>query len=642
MGKRKILFWLSVTAEAVLVARPKPASVAFSIVALLMLSILQSGKNPTEPTDFSEKTARKQQHSILIPAAILQLLIVIYAFINWGEAFSGQFAGHSILQRFRETPLVFLAILVVAAIGFYAVKTFFSLFANRKENEKTVSTDLRKTPLSTKARWVFCFLCALIPITICSENSFFYPMNHWVDVNCFMTVGKSWMHGMVPYRDLLEQKGPFLYLLYGIASLISESTYLGAWALEILSGTIFLYFADRTAVLYMGEDRKKEFVLVPFLAILTFTSNAFGDGGSTEEFCLPVLMFATFSGLRSLKENRPFTLWEGFLHGILIGVILWIKFTILGYYIGWVLFLGILYLREQGFKNGIKLLGSLLAGLAAVSLPVLLYFGLNRALKDLFEVYFYDNIFLYPHITEEGSAVRTLLMHYLHGVKLLLVHNNGSVLLLAVFCLLNRNNRKEKALLLCSAAVLFLTSFIGKWTWDFYTLAFMPLSVAGAGVLLSGWRSRTAFQKREATGEGKKSGFRINGVDVLRFAAIFMVLVFSILMTPNRVNMFTNLEEKDQYRYAQIMHEEKENPTLLQYGSLDAGFYQIAGILPNCKAFCSLASPIPEVSQLQKESVEQGLTDFIVGKGDFGPLYEKIASGSYNLYHRIQEPETSQ
>ena len=48
-----------------------------------------------------------------------------------------------------------------------------------------------------------------------------------VDGNAFFTMGKGMFNGKVPYKDLFEQKGPLLYLIYGIGYLISHDTLLG-------------------------------------------------------------------------------------------------------------------------------------------------------------------------------------------------------------------------------------------------------------------------------------------------------------------------------------------------------------------------------------------------------------------------------
>ena len=70
----------------------------------------------------------------------------------------------------------------------------------------------RKTD-RTLLRMGFALLVSFAVLTVCSKNSFLYPMNDWVDVNCFFTVGRGITHGLVPYRDLYDQKGPLLYFV---------------------------------------------------------------------------------------------------------------------------------------------------------------------------------------------------------------------------------------------------------------------------------------------------------------------------------------------------------------------------------------------------------------------------------------------
>ena len=97
---------------------------------------------------------------------------------------------------------------------------------------------------------LFCLLTAFILLTICTKSSFLYPFNDWVDSNCFFTVGKSMLNGKVLYRDIYEQKGPWLYFLHAGAYLISRKTFFGVYLLELCAGTVFLYFAAKTFELY--------------------------------------------------------------------------------------------------------------------------------------------------------------------------------------------------------------------------------------------------------------------------------------------------------------------------------------------------------------------------------------------------------
>ena len=68
---------------------------------------------------------------------------------------------------------------------------------------------LRSAAISRRELLVL-FVTALCAITICSKSSPLYPMNDWVDANCFFTVGRSMLSGKVLYRDIFEQSVNFI------------------------------------------------------------------------------------------------------------------------------------------------------------------------------------------------------------------------------------------------------------------------------------------------------------------------------------------------------------------------------------------------------------------------------------------------
>ena len=58
-----------------------------------------------------------------------------------------------------------------------------------------------------------------------------------------------------------------------------------------------------------------------------------------------------------------------------------------------------------------------------------------------------------------------------------------------------------------------------------------------------------------------------------------------------------------------------ENPTLLNYGFIDQGFYLAAGISPVNKYFCRVNIPydaLPEMYDQQKELIDEKIVDFVV------------------------------
>ena len=126
-------------------------------------------------------------------------------------------------------------------------------------------------------RLIGCIIISIICISLFSKSSPLYPINDWVDAQCFFTVGKAMMKGMVPYRDLMEQKGPLLYLIYGIASLISYNSFLGVYLIEIVAFVIYLYFIIKIWALFGSEGNNLLWTGV--YAVLFCVTSAFSQGG---------------------------------------------------------------------------------------------------------------------------------------------------------------------------------------------------------------------------------------------------------------------------------------------------------------------------------------------------------------------------
>ena len=85
-----------------------------------------------------------------------------------------------------------------------------------------------------------------------------------------------------------------------------------------------------------------------------------------------------------------------------------------------------------------------------------------------------------------------------------------------------------------------------------------------------------------------------------------------------------------QYQFAQIIRQ-KENPTLLNWGYLDGGFYTTADIVPNCRYFCLLNIPLEEMTTELHRYLEEGLVDFVVTQDELleANNYVLVAESSF-------------
>ena len=254
---------------------------------------------------------------------------------------------------------------------------------------KVTSTIQNRIQSKNTRTLLFCFLTAFVILTICTKSSFLYPFNDWVDSNCFFTVGKSMLHGKVLYRDIYEQKGPWLYFLHAGAYLISHKTFFGVYLLELFAGTVFLYFAAKTLFLYKARG---VYLVLPLLGAAVYASRSFCHGDSVEELVLPIFAVCLYLSEKSFSLNKTLSVRQWFAIGALAGLVLWMKFNLVGFFVGWALVPLYKTLRRNGISGVFKAAGSVLLGVLLPSLPVFLYFGVTKSFCDLWTAYFYNNL----------------------------------------------------------------------------------------------------------------------------------------------------------------------------------------------------------------------------------------------------------
>ena len=256
----------------------------------------------------------------------------------------------------------------------------------------TGSTPVYSTPMSNsfseKRKYVILFIGAFLPLLFMSKNSPLYPFNDWYDINQFFTVGRGILHGKVPYVDLVDQKGPYLYLLGSVAYLFSHTGFLGWFILETVNLFIFSVFSEKILCLYF-PGFKYSYWGIPVICSIIASCEGFQHGGSAEELSLGILSFALYSILKMLHDKHPMDFRLIIVNGVLAGIIFWTKFSMTGLFIVFYVFL-VIYSEKK-----IRSVLLFPAGVLISTLPLLLYFGINGAIGDWLNIYLYENIFGY-------------------------------------------------------------------------------------------------------------------------------------------------------------------------------------------------------------------------------------------------------
>ncbi len=480
-----------------------------------------------------------------------------------------------------------------------------------------------------KRSMLFLLIMVFGAVTICSKSSPLYPLNNWDDANCFFTVGKSIANGRVLYQDIFEQKGPLLYFLYSGAYMISHNSFFGAYLLEILTGWCFVMLSAKTMLLFCD---KKSLFLLPVLALTVCAAPAFEQGGSAEEICLPLLMYSVYIGAKTIVYDKPVRKREWLVIGITSGAVLWIKFTLLGYYFGFGLFMLFYYALNRWGKELVYFLTFLLMGELIISVPVFLYFMAHNALAYLFEVYFYCNIFLYSVTTVDNKFLglflnlRTGFVSYLYNfwISLLMIIIGG------IFVFLRS---KRLATLYCTTVVTtFVLVYMGGRCYTYYPLVmavFMPFGLV------------TLYKMLISSGKKWPSSAPARTGAVAGLTGLWGILL--LLISPNTYMIGYSKEQLPQYRFNDIISQ-KDNATLLNYKFLDGGFYTVSETVPDCRFFCELN--MPYARREQEKYITETEADYIVTRDYYVDFreYELISTerfetrqDTYNTYYLYQK-----
>lgn len=477
--------------------------------------------------------------------------------------------------------------IAVGAVGAAASLVFFYHgFGLLAETEVPTAEPGEKDGSGTT---VFLLLTAAAVITVCSKSSPLYPFNDWADSNCYLTVGRAMLRGRVLYRDIYEQKGILLYALHAAAACVSGRSFLGMWLWEIAAAWMFLLFSYKMLRLFAP---RRILTAMPVLAAVVYTLPCFVFGDLAEEFCLPLLAWALYAGFRAMREDRPLTRREWLLVGVTSGCVFWIKYSMVAFYLGWVLVpIGDALRRRDGRALG-QMAGFVALGVALVTAPVLAYFGVHRALGDLWTGYFYNNIFLYHRGGEHSIFYLTLenLKNSFQGAAPMYVS-----FLFTLPWLLGRQDRRMGIQTLLSMAALCLGIFNADHLHIYYAFILAVYVPLGALPCLTLWdKARLPREK----------GW-------IRAAALGSAALILGTCCENLYMLPYKKEDLPQYRFAAIV-ESYDDPTLLNYRFLDGGFYTAAGVIPTEKYFCALNLSLPEIKEEQDRCVAEGRTDFVV------------------------------
>lgn len=434
---------------------------------------------------------------------------------------------------------------------------------------------------------IFSFVLSFVVLLFSSKNSFLYKFNDWVDANAFFTVGKSMFNGVVPYKDIFEQKGLLLYFIYGIGYLFSHKSFYGVFILEVVSFGIFLYYVHRSFSMFY--NKKYSYFLLPIMSIMLVTSSTFVHGGSCEEFCLPFFSISLYYFIKYFKYGLNTK--EIIINGVMAGLVFMMKYTLLGFWIGFVFLIFINYLFKNELKKSIMFCIEFLIGMLMPIMVGLFYLFVNHAVNDFFNVYFVINMSSYVR-GQDFTVIQRVIKVVIHLFELfnIVIKKKIVILPLIIFLIffIVFGKYRDKILKNNLIVILLFMIFFTFWGLRVYIYYFLPILFLGLFVFDIYFLS--FFEKYINNLIDKK---------VMSFVFIIIFLVIPIVVYINanyRMDMKKTKDDYFQYKYANYINK-YEHPTLLNAGFLDVGVFTTSGIIPSTKYFELLNIPYESFSE---------------------------------------------
>ena len=415
--------------------------------------------------------------------------------------------------------------------------------------------------LNLWAIYGICLITSAIFFLLFGFNSPLYTYNSDHDYQWFMTMGNGLVHGKLPYRDLFEQKGPIVYFVTAFCCLF-QNPGIVMLIIEIFSMSLFFFFAYRIC-----RKRLNSFyslLALPILAFAIFTCWSHLRSASTmEEFCLPIYTYFLLSWLEFLDEKQNWTWLRCFCFGLCFGILLWIKFTLLYFILTPLLIWFFISLRRRQYRILLLNIFFMFLGALSITMPILIFYGINNALGNLFYVYFYINLTAYARATP--IIILTNL-----GISI----NLGPVFIFLIlygvirFTIQNWNNYTGRFLLI-AFLINFLLLIYSANKIAYYHNELVPYSIFGIIYILE-WLSQKFINLKKQW----------------VFTAIFSISI--ILCIPFSILTYEWGRSKNDYAplvVADTIQEyEKSNnteTTIYCYKTFDFGFYNAAHKTPN-------------------------------------------------------------
>ncbi len=285
------------------------------------------------------------------------------------------------------------------------------------------------------------------------------------DSSVFKSIGYFMNHGLMPYKDLFDHKGPIIYLINYFGQFISN----GIWLFEIAFMFITILFLYKSARIYCN----KIYSLIATIVVSSVIPFYFSGGNLTEEYALPFITVSLFIFLDYFK-NEKINIIRLIICGMCFGCVFLLRVNMISLWFVFSLSVLVKCIKEKKYNDILKFIIWFLLGALIISIPIIIWLYINGAFTDFIKDYFMFNF------TYSGYA-----MTY-QKIESIIFFMNKYLILIAFIIILYLVYKKKDFLnityLICFIVTLLFISMSGR-DYLHYGLVIVPLLIYPISIL---------------------------------------------------------------------------------------------------------------------------------------------------------------
>jgi len=228
---------------------------------------------------------------------------------------------------------------------------------------------------SKKTIYLYLFIIAFIIAFTSSYNPFNFREMH-VDSSVYMSMSDGITRGLLPYRDLVDNKGIILYLINVPGLLLGRFT--GVWFTQLILFYISILFTYKTALLFGSKYKALLSTFLSFVFLLAFYIVSAG----AEEYSLPFLSISFYIFTKFYySDNKAINFIELIVLGICFSCAVIIRLNMFPLWAGFCFVILIESIIKKHFLQLLKYISGFLIGTIIITIPIIIFLKYNDILN---------------------------------------------------------------------------------------------------------------------------------------------------------------------------------------------------------------------------------------------------------------------